>query len=111
MNKRLQFILFLFFITPLYSNDDVETIVIIGEEEEDNELPSQINTVTNDEIIALMGSSTEEIVASVMGVKLSKMGNEAGGSYISIRGSSPEQVLILINGKKLNSSQGGGVDL
>ena len=30
---------------------------------------------------------------------------------VSIRGSSPEQVLVLVNGQRLNSAQGGGVDL
>ncbi|HMA99537.1 MAG TPA: TonB-dependent receptor, partial [Spirochaetota bacterium] len=30
---------------------------------------------------------------------------------VSIRGSSPEQVLVLVNGHRLNSAQGGGVDM
>jgi len=34
-----------------------------------------------------------------MGVKLSKFGNDAQPSFISVRGSSPEQVLVLLNGK------------
>lgn len=95
----------------IYSEESMDTIVITAELIEETEDSHSRTIISEDEIKALPGASTSEIVANVMGVKLSKFGNDAQPSFISIRGSSPEQVLVLLNGKKLNSSQGGGVDL
>lgn len=94
------------------SSSDVDTIIITAEyEEEESHSEKQKSVLSSEDIEALPGETTAEIISNVMGVKLSKYGSEAGEAYISIRGSSPEQVLVLINGKRVNSSQGGGVDL
>lgn len=100
-------------LIPLYliSQEDMETIIITAEINEEETPTTQTSVISEEEIKALPGSTTAELVASVMGVKLSKLGNDSQPSFISIRGSSPEQVLVLLNGKRLNSSQGGGVDL
>lgn len=108
MKIIISIILFVCFFS-LFASDN-ETIVITGEKEEEVQ-NQQKSVIGADEIEALDGATTAEIVANAMGVKISKMGGESQGAYVSIRGSSPEQVLILINGKKLNSSQGGGVNL
>lgn len=106
-------LLIILFITPrlIYSDDDMETIIITAEIVEDTGENHSKTVITEDEIKSLPGATTPELISNVMGVKLSKFGNDAQPSFISIRGSSPEQVLVLLNGKKLNSSQGGGVDL
>lgn len=94
-----------------FAKEDMDTVIITAEEEKEENPSVQNSEILKEEIEALHSSSTAELVATVMGVKLSKLGNESQPSFISIRGSSPEQVLVLLNGKRLNSSQGGGVDL
>lgn len=105
------FVLFslILLISPLIAQEE-DTIVITGEKQDEEE-PQQKSVIGSDEIKALEGATTSEIVANAMGVKISKMGGESQGAFVSIRGSSPEQVLVLINGKKVNSAQGGGVNL
>lgn len=108
-----KYIVVLLLIAPfiLFSADEIDTIIITAEVDEEEAPTTQTSVISEDEIEALPGSTTAELIASVMGVKLSKLGNDSQPSFISIRGSSPEQVLVLLNGKRLNSSQGGGVDL
>lgn len=55
--------------------------------------------------------SLAQVLEWAPGVQVLRYGSAAEGAYVSIRGSSPEQVLVLLNGKRLNSAQGGGVDL
>ncbi len=55
--------------------------------------------------------SVAQVLELAPGVQVTRTGSAAQGSYVSVRGSSPEQVLVLLNGKRLNSAQGGGVDL
>ena len=110
MNK-IPFIFFLSLTSLLYPEENIETITITAKAIKEQNITSPRSIITEDEITSLAGATTPEIISSVMGVQLSKMGNSAQPSFISIRGSSPEQVLVLLNGKRMNSSQGGGVDL
>jgi len=112
--KKYLLIILLFLSLNLFSTEDIETIIITEETEKVNKFDKntkQISIISKEEISLLPGASTSELISSAMGVAMSKMGNDASPSFISIRGSSPEQVLIMLNGKRLNSSQGGGVDL
>lgn len=113
MKKSSFFILILLLLSTLtiYSEDEIETITITAELIEEPEEEHSTTIISEDEISALPGATTPELISNVMGVQLSKFGNDAQPSFVTIRGSSPEQVLVLLNGKKLNSSQGGGVDL
>ena len=62
--------------------------------------------------IQLSGArSISDIIQVLPGVRVIKTGGIAQESFVSIRGSNPEQVLILVDGVKLNHSQGGGVDI
>lgn len=74
-------------------------------------ISSQVTVITEEEIRAAAPDNVAELVASVTGVQINRYGGATEPSMVSIRGSSPEQVLVLINGKRLNSAQGGGVDL
>ncbi|HEX7880333.1 MAG TPA: TonB-dependent receptor, partial [Candidatus Eisenbacteria bacterium] len=52
-----------------------------------------------------------EILRPVVGVRVATTGGLGSFTPISIRGSSNDQVLVLVDGRRLNAAQGGGVDL
>ncbi len=74
-------------------------------------IPGQMSVITADQIEASPSKSLSEIIEPVLGVSLTRYGGVGSSAFVSIRGSSAEQVLVLINGKKINTAQGGGVDL
>ena len=57
------------------------------------------------------GSTVGEIVQSATGTFTRNYGGLAGIQTASIRGSNVDQVLVLLDGRRLNNAQGGGVDL
>lgn len=74
--------------------------------------PSAFSTELDaEELSKAVALSLAEILEWAPGVQVTRYGSSAQGAYASIRGSSSEQVLVLLNGKRLNSAQGGGVDL
>ena len=104
------------FIVVAPSEDDpgaVQEIVITAPVDNNDPrlVSSQVVVITAEEIRAAAPRSAADIVAPVMGVQIDRYGGAAEPAVISIRGSSPEQVLVLVNGRRLNSAQGGGVDL
>ncbi len=92
---------------------DAERFTIIGEylESDPRSVSAQISIITEDEIEAAAPANAAEIVAAIPGVQINRYGGAVEPSAVSIRGSSAEQVLVLVNGKRLNTAQGGGVDL
>jgi len=52
-----------------------------------------------------------QILRPVVGVRVATTGGLGSFTPISIRGSSNDQVLVLMDGRRLNAAQGGGVDL
>ena len=94
-------------------NDGPDRITIIAEYNplDPNQIPAQVTVIGEDEIAAGAPRNAADIVASVVGVQIDSYGNTIQPSLVTIRGSSPEQVLVLVNGKRMNSAQGGGVDL
>lgn len=59
----------------------------------------------------LPGDSVGDAVKEVSGALVSRTGGALQPALLSLRGSSDEQVLVLKDGRRLNSAQGGGVDL
>ena len=57
------------------------------------------------------GSTVGETMTSVGGVHLNSYDGIAGPQIASIRGSKADQVVVLLDGLRLNTAQGGGVDL
>jgi len=106
---RLLFLLWLLcFLSPLSG----ETIRIAGERMDDpRSLPGQVSIISQDEINSMAPRSMGEILDSVPGIEILRQGGLSEPAFVSIRGSSAEQVLILVNGRRLNTAQGGGVDL
>ncbi|UCE05069.1 MAG: TonB-dependent receptor [bacterium] len=57
------------------------------------------------------GSTVGEAMMSVGGIYLNSYDGIAGTHVPSIRGSNTDQVVVLLDGLRLNTAQGGGVDL
>jgi len=72
---------------------------------------AQTTVITRQQIENQNPDNIAEVLDSVPGLHIVNYGGPAQSAFASIRGSSPEQVLVLINGKRVNSPQGGGVDL
>jgi len=91
---------------------DPDKITIIADYEplDPENVSAQVSVITSDEIQAAAPKTAADVIAPVLGVQLSRYGGVTAPSAVSIRGSSPEQVLVLVNGKRMNSAQGGGVD-
>jgi len=58
-----------------------------------------------------VGSSVGEAMVSVGGICFNSYDGIAGTHVPSIRGSNTDQVVVLLDGLRLNTAQGGGVDL
>lgn len=93
--------------------DDPDRITVIADYEplDPEHMPAQVTVITEDEIAAAAPRNVAEIIAPMVGVQINRYGSTLQPSMVTIRGSSPEQVLVLVNGKRMNSAQGGGVDL
>lgn len=93
--------------------DKTDRITIIADYEplDPDNISAQVTVITEDEIEAAAPRNVAEIIAPMVGVKIQRYGSAVQPSLVTIRGSSPEQVLVLVNGKRMNSAQGGGVDL
>lgn len=91
----------------------VEEIIIQGRREapDPRSLPGQATILTAEQIAAAAPRDLGDLLEPVLGVGIRRYGGRAAPAFISVRGSSPEQVLILMDGRRLNSAQGGGFDL
>lgn len=96
--------------TPSYDLDPV-TVIADRPYVDPADLPAQVSVIGPEEIAASGARSVAEIVASSVGIGAERYGNITQPGLISIRGSSAEQVLVLLDGVRLNTAQGGGVDL
>lgn len=92
-------------------NPDRITVIADYEPYTQEQMPAQVTVISEDEIAAAAPRNVAEIIAPLVGVHINRYGSTLQPSMVTIRGSSPEQVLVLVNGKKMNSAQGGGVDL
>lgn len=52
-----------------------------------------------------------ELLGQSAGVLVRKSGGPGSSELLTIRGSTAQQVLVLLNGHRLNTAQGGGVDM
>lgn len=115
MKKLLIFLLAIFVPLPALAQDDGETLetVIVEDAPETPPLdyPSAFSTVL--ELGSFMGeyNTASEILSFSPGVVVRDYGGFGQLKTISIRGSSNDQVVILLDGVRLNSPIGGGVDL
>ena len=67
--------------------------------------------ITNSQLRKKNGSTVGEILQTATGLYTRNYGGLAGIHTASIRGSNVDQVLVLLDNRRLNNAQGGGVDL
>jgi len=67
--------------------------------------------ITGSRLQILNGNTAGEIIESVCGIYSKSYDSFAGLQTPSIRGANTDQVLVLMDGMRLNTAQGGGVDL
>lgn len=56
-------------------------------------------------------SGLDRIIRSSIGIGVESYGGPGFAKLLSLRGSSSEQILLLLNGRRLTTAQGGGLDL
>ncbi len=69
------------------------------------------DVLTPQRIAQETGNTVGEITESLAGVYTKNYDGFAGPQTPSIRGANPDQVLVLLDDQRLNTAQGGGVDL
>lgn len=115
MKRLLIFLLAIFIPMPAFGQDDGDTLetVIVEDAPEAPPLdyPSAFSTVL--ELGSFMGeyNTASEILSFSPGVVVRDYGGFGQLKTLSIRGSSNDQVVVLLDGVRLNSPVGGGVDL
>jgi len=67
--------------------------------------------LTKTRLLARTGSTVGELLVSAGGTYANSYDGIAGTRIASIRGSNADQVVVLLDGLRLNTAQGGGVDL
>lgn len=73
--------------------------------------PASFTSVIEPEKYASQFWTTEDLLSRQPGVNIRRYGGLGQFSTVSIRGSSAEQVLVLLDGVRLNTGEGGSVDL
>jgi vitamin B12 transporter len=67
--------------------------------------------LTREQMAPYQPRTLGEALGPVAGVDVTSYGGAGSAELLSLRGSSSDQVLVLKDGQRLNSAQGGGVDL
>jgi outer membrane cobalamin receptor len=76
-----------------------------------SEVTVSSEVLTQERIREQTGNTVGEITESIGGLYTRSYDGLAGPQIPSIRGSNPDQVLVLLDDQRLNTAQGGGVDL
>ena len=74
-------------------------------------LPLATRRVSPEEVARRPGGDLADVLVPVAGLRITSRGASWAGSGVSLRGSTSDQVVVLVDGRRLNATQGGGVDL
>jgi len=74
------------------------------------DVAAQVVVLDRRDLEATPGDNLKDILLSVPGIDVRPQGAAGAQSGVSIRGSRTEQVLVVIDGRRVNHAQGGGVD-
>ncbi len=87
--------------------------VVKGMRWSERELTSDllVTVINADRPSSLTAMGLGEVFDHQAGLFMKRAGGPGSPSLLSIRGSTSDQVLILLNGRRLNTAQGGGFDL
>ena len=92
--------------------DEIEEIQVLGfRTGQLADDPSSFATVIELEGVRAEFKSLEDVLSQSVGVQVRRFGGVGERSEVAIRGSTSSQVVVVVDGVRLNSSRGGGVDL
>lgn len=74
-------------------------------------VPMATTTIDRSAIERSGAANLGELLRPIVGVRVASTGGLGAFTPISIRGSSNDQVVVMLDGRRLNAAQGGGVDL
>ena len=74
------------------------------------DVAAQVVVLDRRDLEASGGDTVKDILLSVPGIDVRPQGAAGAQAGVSIRGSRTEQVLVIIDGRRVNTAQGGGVD-
>lgn len=77
---------------------------------ERNAVPLATTTIDRKTIESSGAVSAGDLLRALVGIRVASLGGLGSFTPVSIRGSSNEQVVVLLDGRRLNRAQGGGVD-
>ena len=97
----------------LEEGDKPQRIIITGlyDPLDPRSVSAQVSVLAADEIAASGARTAAEALESVPGIVLVRYGGRGQSQLVSLRGASSDKVLVLVNGRRINTAQGGGVDL
>jgi outer membrane cobalamin receptor len=64
-----------------------------------------------EEVQRRAGGDLRDVLLPLAGLRVTSPGGSWAGSSVSLRGSTADQVLVVVDGRRWNRAQGGGVDL
>jgi outer membrane cobalamin receptor len=73
--------------------------------------PISVRRIDAQEVARRPGGDLRELLLDVAGLRVTSPGGPWAGSSVSLRGSTADQVLVIVDGRRWNRAQGGGVDL
>ena len=76
-----------------------------------SEVPHSADVLTEARMVQMNGNTPGELLESITGIYAKSYDGLAGLQTPSIRGANADQVVVLMDGVRLNTAQGGGVDL
>lgn len=76
-----------------------------------SQVSAAVEVLTPPRLVARNAATVGEALKSIGGVNFNSYDGIAGTQTASIRGSNADQVVVLLDGLRLNTAQGGGVDL
>jgi len=94
---------------PIQTESVIVTATRTGHLQSNVSMSSEV--INHSQLQTKNGSTVGEIVQSATGTFTRNYGGLAGIQTASIRGSNVDQVLVLLDNRRLNNAQGGGVDL
>ncbi len=97
------------FAKPLLAADLGE-IVVFDDPNSSSAAPTNFTTVIKPSKEAERNMTAGELIRTSPGVEVKDLGGAGQYSTVTIRGSSAEQVVVFIDGVRINSPTGGGVD-
>lgn len=96
---------------PAHADEPGETIVVVDSAPHASEDAAASSSVITSDRTPRSAETMADVLGSVPGISVSRLGGVGAPTMLSLRGSSWEQVGVYLDGVNLNVAAGGGVDV